>query len=138
MIRSVLTPVLRANLLYLGLAALLFAAGTAALVIADPFRRRPAYADIVQVAAAESEGRVRVDWNPNHPVVQRADRALLRVRDGQAMYEYPVDKAVLQRGGLDYLRKSGDVSLSLLFFRGAEAQGHAAVRALAGPPVPRQ
>jgi hypothetical protein len=73
-----------------------------------------------------------VDWNPNHPAVQQADRAVLRVRDGQSTYEYPVERGILQRGGLDYLRKSGDVSLNLLFFRGGQAQGQAAVRAFSG------
>jgi hypothetical protein len=121
------------NLLYPGVATLLFAAGTAALVIAEPFRTRQPYSDVVPIVAAEAEGRMRVDWNPAHPVVTRADRAVLRVRDGQSAYEYPVEKSILQRGGLDYIRKSGDVSLTLVFLRGGQEQGQASVRAFAVP-----
>jgi hypothetical protein len=125
--------VLRSNLLYVGLATLLFAAGTAAIVIADPFQKHPVYPDVIPVVVAEAAGRLRMDWNPEHPLVRQADSALLRVRDGQATYEYPVQKSVLQRGGLDYLRKSADVSLTLLFVRGGQVRGQATVRAFAPP-----
>jgi hypothetical protein len=123
----------RQNVLYPGLATLLFAAATAALVIAEPFRTRQPYPDAVPVIAAEVDGRIRVDWNPSHPVVAQAERAVLRVRDGESAYEYPVEKSILQRGGLDYLRKSGDVSLSLVLVRGGREQGQGSVRAFAVP-----
>ena len=121
--------------LYLGLAALLLCAGTAALLIAEPFRGRESNSGVVPVTAADAGNRIRLDWNPRHTAVTRSDRAVLRVRDGSSRVEYPVDRATLQHGGLDYVHKSGDVSLNMIFFEGDKQHGEASIRVIAPAPA---
>lgn len=124
------------NEFYLGLATLLLVAAAAAIVIAEPFRPSASYDDVVPVVASDAGGRLRVDWNASHPLVATADKALLRVRDGSSTYEYPVEKPTLRTGGLDYLRKSGDVTLTLVLLQGGKPHGQAALRAFAAPAPP--
>jgi hypothetical protein len=125
----------RSTELYLGLAAIVFLAGTAAIVIAEPFRATRGYSDVLPVVAAESDGRIRMDWNASHPLISEADRGLLKVRDGQSVWEYPVEKTTLLQGGLDYLRKSGDVSLTLVLLRGTQTLGQAAIHTFTPAPA---
>jgi hypothetical protein len=126
----------RPNEFYLGLATLLLVAVAAALFIADPFRPSIGYPDVVPALASDADGRIRMDWNAQHPLVTKAQKALLRVRDGESVYEYPVDQPTLRNGGLDYLRKSGDVTLTLVLLRDGKPLGQAAVRAFVPEGAP--
>ena len=122
---------------HLGIATLLFASIAAALVIAEPFRLRDRPPTTFVVEAEEVEGRVRVDWNPAHVRELQADAALLRVKDGESTHEYPITRKTLEAGGLDYLRKSDDVLLSLTLLREGQQRTQAMVRSIiaAQPPV---
>lgn len=96
---------------YLGLGTLLFTTAAAVLVIAEPFSAGRKSGPVFEISATDYEDRIRVDWDP--ATVKGADSATLRVRDGDSSQEYPVNKRALQIGGLDYLRRSEDVFLTL-------------------------
>ena len=128
----------RVSEFHLGIATLLFAACATALVIAEPFRYRDRPPKSFVVQAAEVNGRVRVDWNPSDIREFSADTALLRVQDGDTIHEYPIDKKTLEAGGLDYLRKSDDVLLSLTLLGQGKPRTEVMVRTVIStpPPVP--
>lgn len=122
---------------HLGIATLLFAAAATALVIAEPFRFRDRPPRAFVIHASEGGGRVRVDWNPSDVNAFRADSAVLRVQDGGTVHEYPIDRKTLDNGGLDYLRKSGDVLLSLTLMGEGKPRTEALVRSIvADTPLP--
>ena len=121
---------------HLGIATLLFAACATALVIAEPFRYRDRPPKTFVVQAAEVNGRVRVDWNPSVVREFKADAAILRVQDGEITHEYPIDRRTLEAGGLDYLRKSDDVLLSLTLMGEGKPRTEAMVRTVIAPPPP--
>ena len=124
---------------HLGIATLLFASCAAALVIAEPFRLRDRPPKTFVVHAAEVDGRVRVDWNPSDVRDFQADAALLRVKDGESTQDYPITRKTLEAGGLDYLRKSDDVLLSLTLLREGKPRTEVMVRTIiAPPPLPVQ
>lgn len=121
----------------LGIATLLFAACATALVIAEPFRYRERPAKAFLIEAAEVNGRVRVDWNPADVHEFKADAAVLRVQDGDTTHQYPIDRKTLEAGGLDYLRKSDDVLLSLTLMGEGKRRTEALVRTvISNPAVP--
>jgi hypothetical protein len=122
---------------HLGIATLLFASCAAALVIAEPFRLRDRPPRAFVVHAAEVNGRVRVDWNPSDVHDFHADAALLRVKDGGNTQEYSINRKTLEAGGLDYLRKSDDVLLSLTLLGEGKPRTEVMVRTIiATPPQP--
>ena len=56
---------------------------------------------------------MRVDWDPSNPAIQAAQGATLEVEDGKSFNRYPVEANVLRSGGLDYIRKTDDVLLTI-------------------------
>ena len=126
----------RVSEFHLGIATLLFAACATALVIAEPFRNRDQTPRSFMVQAAEVNGRVRVDWNPSDVREFQADAALLRVQDGDTIHEYPIDKKTLEAGGLDYIRKSDDVLLSLTLLGQGKPRTEVMVRTVVATPPP--
>jgi hypothetical protein len=119
---------------YLALGTLLFAAGTAAIVIAEPFAPpRVSEETGIPLKVMDQEGRLRVDWNPRTPVVQASDSATLEVIDGGVFHRYPVDKRILENGGLDYIRRSTDVTLTLTTYAGGRPSAQAVVRTIGAP-----
>jgi hypothetical protein len=121
---------------HLGIATLLFAACATALVIAEPFRYRDRPPKTFVVHAAEVNGRVRVDWNPADVRDFKADAGVLRVQDGEMTHEYPIDRRTLETGGLDYLRKSDDVLLSLTLMGEGKPRTQVMVRTVISTPPP--
>jgi hypothetical protein len=112
--------------------SVLFLAGTAAVLWWDGARfQKPASRPALVVHASEQDGRIRVDWDPSDPLVRDAKSATLIARDGEVSHEYPVSVDALRSGGLDYLRRSNDVLLTLRV-DATEAR----VRTFVSPPPP--
>lgn len=90
----------------------------------------------LRLHVTEQQGRIRVDWDPTDPAIRSARSARLTARDGNTSHEYPVTEEALRGGGLDYLRRSDDVLLTLkLDGSGAEATVRAVVAPQAAVPA---
>lgn len=87
----------------------------------------------LELRVTENKGRIRVDWDPSAPAVKSATSAKLIARDGNSSHEYPVNGEALRGGGLDYLRRTNDVLLTL---RIEETGAEAAVRSIVAQPPP--
>jgi hypothetical protein len=122
---------------WLGLWTLLFVAATAALVFfgsagnADKGDKR---AFVLKVA--DQNGRMRVDWDASMNLIRTAQGATLEVEDGGTLNRYPVEPRILRAGGLDYIRRSDDVLLTLTLFHNGRANAQASVRAVGAIPKP--
>ncbi|WP_225154708.1 hypothetical protein, partial [Bradyrhizobium sp. NBAIM08] len=62
-------------------------------------------------------GRMRIDWDSSNPAIQTAEGATLEVEDGGVFNRYPVEANILRSGGLDYVRRSQDVFLTLTLYQ---------------------
>ena len=122
---------------WLGLWTLLLFGAAAALAYYGPTfaRRTTASPAGLTLRATDERGRFRVDWDSAAPAIRRADSAVLEVDDGGSFTKYPVDAKILRSGGLDYIRKSTDVLLTLTLLRGGKALEQAAVRSVGPPPI---
>lgn len=100
---------------WLGLGTLLLIAASAIVVLWQPFSKSRGPQDDFgfTLRPADHDGRMRIDWNPQSQAVKTAKGGTLAVNDGGSMESYPVEAKVLRDGGLDYVRKSGDVVLTL-------------------------
>jgi hypothetical protein len=80
---------------------------------------------------------MRVDWDPSNPAIQAAQGATLEVEDGGAFNRYPVEANVLRSGGLDYVRKTDDVLLTLTLYHDGRPGLQTSVRRISqvGPQV---
>lgn len=120
---------------WLGLWTLILFAAAAGVAFYKP---KPAKAKSAPPAltlrAADEGGRMRIDWDTAAPAVRAADSAMLEVEDGGQLSKYPVDAKILRAGGLDYIRKSSDVLLTLTLLRDGKAADQAAIRSV-GPPT---
>jgi hypothetical protein len=102
---------------YLLLGTLFLAALTAAILFAKPLTARQNKAKpSLELRVADKEGRIRVDWDASNPAIQAAQGATLEVEDGGAFNRYPVEASILRSGGLDYVRKTDDVLLTITLY----------------------
>jgi hypothetical protein len=114
----------------------LFLAGTGGLFLWDTqVGRETRRAAEFRLNVMEQGGRIRIDWDPSSPAVLSGKSATLFTRDGDATHEYPVSGDALRGGGLDYLRRSNDVLLTLRILPGG---AEASVRAVIAPVPPAQ
>lgn len=120
---------------WLGLWTLILFAAAAGVAL---YRPKPAKAKLTPSAltlrATDEAGRMRIDWDTAAAAIRSADEAVLEVEDGGQITKYPVDAKILRSGGLDYMRKSPDVLLTLTLLRDGKAADQAAIRSV-GPPV---
>jgi hypothetical protein len=91
----------------------------------------------LDLRVADKDGRMRVDWDPANPVIQAAQGATLEVEDGKSFNRYPVEASVLRSGGLDYIRKTDDVLLTITLYHDGRPGVQTSVRRIA-PLVPAQ
>ena len=115
---------------------LAFGAAAAAVVAANPSHRNQPDAGAFVLKAAAESGRIRLDWDGSHSKVKAAEAGTLEVQDGGRFERYPLDRKVLLGGGLDYLRKSPDVFLTITLYRSGRPDGQTTVRTLASPQSP--
>ena len=121
---------------WLGLWTLVLFGAAAALAYYRPTVDRPTASPAgLTLRATDERGRFRVDWDSAAPAVREADSAVLEVDDGGSFTKYPVDANILRSGGLDYIRKSTDVLLTLTLLRDGKALEQAAVRSVGPPPI---
>ncbi|HYZ85607.1 MAG TPA: hypothetical protein VE621_14445 [Bryobacteraceae bacterium] len=102
------------------------------LHLMEPYARVKPVIEPFTLEANDADGRMRVEWNPASPEVHRATAGRLEVKDGIEKFEFPIDEKVLKSGKLDYLRKSGDVLLSVTLFHNSERIASSSVRSV-GP-----
>jgi hypothetical protein len=123
----------------LGIATMLIVVFAAVLLIAEPFQGGDEPPASLRLQAVEDNGRVRIDWNQSDLAAFNADSAILRVEDGGTTREYPIDTKTLKTGGLDYVRNSNDVLLSLTLMSEGKPRTEGLIRtvvAQAAPPAP--
>lgn len=90
---------------------------TTIVLLVGPFGTNPAKAKpSLELRVADQGGRMRVDWDANAAVIQSAQGATLEVKDGGVFNRYPVEASILRSGGLDYVRRSDDVLLTLTLY----------------------
>jgi hypothetical protein len=127
----------RSTEFYLALWTILFVTAATVVVITQPFSARVEDASLpLTLKVADRNERIRVDWDPRHPAVQSADAATLEVHDGSAFHRYPIEAKVLRSGGLDYLRKSPDVLLTITLYQHGQSGLQTTARTVAGMESP--
>ena len=108
------------------------------IVFAKPLTTRQNKAKpTLDLRVADKDGRMRVDWDPSNPAIQSAQGATLEVEDGKSFNRYPVEANVLRSGGLDYIRKTDDVLLTITLYHDGRPGVQTSVRRIA-PIVPPQ
>jgi hypothetical protein len=123
--------------LYLLLATIVLAALAAAIFLSAPLTTRQAKPrPSLELRVADQNGRMRVDWDANDPSIRTAQGATLEVEDGGVLNRYPVEPNVLRSGGLDYVRRSEDVLLTLTLYHEGRPGQQSAVRRIS--PVQMQ
>ena len=116
--------------LYLLLATIVLTAIAAAVFLTEPLSSKQAKPrPSLELRVADQNGRMRVDWDANRSDIQTAPGATLEVEDGGVLNRYPVEPNVLRSGGLDYVRQSDDVLLTLTLYH----DGHPGVRVFSTP-----
>lgn len=123
--------------LYLLLATIVLAALATAIFLTAPLssrhgKPRPS----LEVRVADQNGRMRLDWDANDPSIRTAQGATLEVEDGGVLNRYPVEPNILRSGGLDYVRRSEDVLLTLTLYHDGRPGVQTAVRRI--PPMQMQ
>jgi hypothetical protein len=132
---------------YLLLATIVLAAIATAIFLAAPLSSRDAKPQpALELRVADQNGRIRVDWDADQPAVRTAQGATLEVEDGGVLNRYPVEPNVLRSGGLDYVRRSEDVLLTLTLYHDGRPGLQSTVRRISpvqaqvarqAPPAPR-
>jgi hypothetical protein len=123
---------------YLLLGTLFLVALTAAVLLSKPLTaRHNRNQPNLDLKVADKDGRMRVDWDVSNPAIQAAQGATLEVDDGGAFNRYPVEASVLRSGGLDYVRKSDDVLLTITLYHDGRPGLQSSVRRISqlGPQV---
>jgi hypothetical protein len=114
------------------LATIVLAALTAMLLLARPLSTRQAKPrPNLELRVADQDNRLRVDWDAANPAVLTAQGGTLEVEDGGTFNRYPVDPDILRKGGLDYVRRSDDVLLTLTLYHDGRPDLQASVRRIA-------
>ena len=117
--------------LYLLLATIVLGSLTAFLLMGRPMTMFQKAKPGLELRVADQGGRIRVDWNTNNPLVQSAQGATLEVEDGGSFNRYPVEPNILKSGGLDYVRRSEDVLLTLTLYHDGRPGVQTSVRRIA-------
>jgi hypothetical protein len=114
------------------LASIVLATLTAVLLIARPLSSRQSKPrPTLELRVADENNRLRIDWDPNNPAVSGAQGGTLEVEDGGTFNRYPVEPEILRKGGLDYVRRSDDVLLTLTLYHDGRPDLQASVRRIA-------
>jgi hypothetical protein len=123
---------LRRGELYLLLCTIVLAALAAAVFLTEPLSSKQAKPrPSLELRVADQNGRMRVDWDANRSDIQTAQGATLEVEDGGVLNRYPVEPNVLRSGGLDYVRRSDDVLLTLTLYHDGHPGVQSSVRRIA-------
>lgn len=117
--------------LYLLLATIVLGSLTAFLLMGRPLAMFQTAKPGLELRVADQGGRIRVDWNSNSPLIQSAQGATLEVEDGGSFNRYPVAPNILKNGGLDYIRRSEDVLLTLTLYHDGRPGVQSSVRRIA-------
>jgi len=139
---------LRRGELYLLLATIVLTAVAAVVFLTEPLSSKQAKPrPSLELRVADQNGRMRVDWDANRSDIQTAQGATLEVEDGGVLNRYPVEPNVLRSGGLDYVRRSDDVLLTLTLYHDGHPGVQSSVRRIApialqlanreAPPAPK-
>ncbi|MBC7924432.1 MAG: hypothetical protein H7039_02140 [Bryobacteraceae bacterium] len=123
--------------LYFTLGVILLAALSFALVVAEPLSPHKAHRyAIFDVRASESGGSIVLDWDPKSVLVDAATNGLLESNDGGVSHSDTVEARVLRQGGLEYRRRSEDVTIRLRLMKGSETIGESSVKLTGLPAIP--
>jgi hypothetical protein len=123
---------LRRGELYLLLCTIVLTALAAAVFLTEPLSSKQAKPrPSLELRVADQNGRMRVDWDANRSDIQTAQGATLEVEDGGVLNRYPVEPNVLRSGGLDYVRRSDDVLLTLTLYHDGHPGVQSSVRRIA-------
>jgi hypothetical protein len=107
-----------------------------AAFVARPYLVPSTHEGPLTLNATDKNGRVQMQWDPRSDVIQSAQGALLDVVDGTEVQRYPVDFKVLSSGALDYVRNTGEATLTLTLFRDGHPISQSVVRST--PPIPHE
>jgi len=117
---------------YLLFWAILLASAATVILLARPLSARHTKPrPTLDLRVADQNGRMRIDWDASDPAIQGAQGATLEVEDGGVLNRYPVEANVLRSGGLDYVRRSDDVFLTLTLYQDGHPGAQSSVRRIA-------
>jgi hypothetical protein len=96
----------------------------------------PALSGIVvpfELQATDVGGQMHIRWNARADDVGRAEHAVFEVADGKQQYRFPVSRAVLSLGAIEYTRKSDDVAATLVLYKDGRETERRTVRSVSAP-----
>ena len=83
-----------------------------------------------ELQATDIHGQMHIHWNSRAFDVTQAESAVFEVKDGEALYQFPVSARVLATGAIEYLRTSDDVAATLILFKDGKELGRRTVRSV--------
>ena len=89
-----------------------------------------------ELQATDVGGQMHIRWNPRADDVARAEHAVFEVADGKKQYRFPVSRAVLASGTMEYTRKSDDVAATLVLYKDGRETERRTVRSVSAPGTP--
>lgn len=117
---------------YLLLSTAILVALTTAIFMAQPLAAPQGKAKPnLALRVADQNGRMRIDWDASNSFVRTAQGATLEVEDGGVFNRYPVEANILRSGGLDYVRRSDDVLLTLTLYQDGRPGLQSSIRRIA-------
>lgn len=122
---------------WLLLLAVILTTLTATVFFSKPLKQREQQAgSFLDLRVADKNGRLRIDWDAANPLIVSSQGATLEVDDGGAFNRYPVDAGILKSGGLDYVRRSDDVLLTLTLLNNGRPGVQTTVRRISTIDLP--
>jgi hypothetical protein len=73
----------------------------------------PAPIPAVNLRAWDQGGQLRIEWDRTSPLTQRASSASLEIKDSGRKTGMRLERDMLSRGGVTYVRSSGDVQVHM-------------------------
>lgn len=89
-----------------------------------------------ELQATDVGGQMHIRWNPRADDVARAEHAVFEVADGKKQYRFPVSRAVLASGTMEYTRKSDDVAATLVLYKDGRETERRTVRSVSALGTP--
>ncbi len=86
-----------------------------------------------ELQSTDVGGQMRIRWNRNSDEVVQADSASLEVVDGTSQNRFPLSRATLLSGALDYSRQSGDAIATLILYKNGQESTRRIVRSIGAP-----
>lgn len=86
-----------------------------------------------EIQATDVGGQMHIRWNARADDIALAEHAVFEVADGKKEYRFPVSRAVLALGAMEYTRNSDDIAATLVLYRDGRETERRTVRSVSAP-----